>query len=68
MPTAPLHHGWAAAQAMVATASFCSCGEYSSCSVPSELPLPRRSTRNAAMPCCANHPWSMESPTAVRSD
>ena len=34
MPTAPLHHGWAASQAMTSSASSCSCWAYSSDSKP----------------------------------
>ena len=48
MPTLPSHHGWAAIQAMQATASSCSCVVYSSVSTPSESPLPRISTRSTA--------------------
>jgi len=45
MPTLPLHHGWAAAQAMTSQASCSSCAVYSSSINPSESPLPRMSTR-----------------------
>ena len=48
IPTAPVHHGWAASQAMTSTASSCSMGRYSSVSTPSESPLPRWSTRTQA--------------------
>ena len=48
MPTAPVHHGWAASHAMTATASSCSSARYSSVSTPSESPLPRMSTRTQA--------------------
>ncbi len=53
MPTAPLHQGWAAIQAMVSTASSCSCTRYSSSSTPSLSPLPRWSMRIPAMPWAA---------------
>ena len=48
MPTAPVHQGCAAIQAMISTASSCSCWVYSSSRMPSESPEPRRSTRTAA--------------------
>jgi len=48
MPTAPLHHGCAASQAITSSASSCSCWAYSSNNNPSDSPLPRISTRTAA--------------------
>jgi hypothetical protein len=48
IPTAPEHHGCSASQAITSTASSCSCPLYSSVRMPSESPLPRRSTRTAA--------------------
>ena len=48
MPTAPLHQGWAASQAMISSASSCSCWAYSSDNRPSDSPLPRISTRTPA--------------------
>ena len=48
IPTAPLHQGCAAAQAITAQASASSCGVYSSVSSPSLSPDPRRSTRRQA--------------------
>ena len=48
IPVAPVHQGWAASQASTSTASSCSWGRYSSSSTPSELPLPRMSTRTEA--------------------
>ncbi len=48
MPTAPLHHGWLASQAITSSASSSSGWLYSSASTPSDSPLPRMSTRTAA--------------------
>ena len=48
MPTAPVHQGWAASQAMTSTASSSSCWVYSSSMRPSESPVPRMSTRTHA--------------------
>ncbi len=45
MPTAPLHQGCAASQAMAAALSSCSTGRYSSTSSPPESPDPRQSSR-----------------------
>ncbi len=45
MPTVPLHQGCFASQAMISSASSCSCFRYSSASRPSESPLPAMSTR-----------------------
>ena len=41
IPTAPLHHGWEAIQAMASTASSCSWTVYSSVSTPCGVPGPR---------------------------
>ena len=48
MPTAPVHHGCCAIQAMASQMSCCSWGAYSSSMMPSESPLPRRSMRRQA--------------------
>ncbi len=49
MPTAPVHHGWAASQAMTSSASRCSVSVYSpSGRVPPLRPVPRMSTRAPA--------------------
>ncbi len=48
MPTAPVHQGCAASQAITSSASSCSCLVYSSSMSPSESPLPRMSTRTQA--------------------
>ncbi len=48
IPTAPVHHGWAAIQAITSQASDCSWGRYSSSSTPSDSPEPRMSTRTQA--------------------
>ena len=46
IPTAPLHHGWAASHAITSSPSRCSSSEYSkSGGVPSLAPVPRMSTR-----------------------
>ena len=50
IPTAPVHQGCAAAHSHASHASRCCWGEYSSSRTPSELPLPRLSTRMHAMP------------------
>ena len=50
MPTLPLHQSRSASQAMASQMSSCSRTEYSSASVPSESPLPRRSRRTQAKP------------------
>jgi hypothetical protein len=50
MPTRPVHHGWAASQAMTATRSSCSRAGYSSTATPVEEPVPRRSSRHTAYP------------------
>ena len=51
IPVRPSHQGCAAIQASTSSASDSSCSRYSSVSTPSELPLPRRSTRTPANPC-----------------
>ena len=48
MPTAPVHQGCAASQAITSTASSSSCCVYSSRINPSESPAPRMSTRTPA--------------------
>ena len=48
IPTAPVHQGCSASHAITSSASSISCGRYSSCRIPSESPLPRRSTRTPA--------------------
>ena len=48
IPTAPVHHGWAASHSMTATPSSSSCSWYSSRRTPSESPAPHTSTRAAA--------------------
>ena len=48
IPTAPVHHGCSASQAITASTSSASCSEYSSRIRPSESPLPRRSIRTPA--------------------
>ena len=48
MPTFPSHHGWAASQAITSQPSCSSCSVYSSVMMPSELPVPRMSTRAQA--------------------
>ncbi len=48
MPTAPLHQGCLASQAITSTASSCSCCRYSSSISPSLSPVPLISTRIAA--------------------
>src|SRR5919108_309288 len=53
IPTAPLHHGCSASQAMTSSASSRSWGRYSSSRIPSESPVPRRSTRTPAEQRCA---------------
>ena len=54
MPTAPVHHGWPASQAMTASASRCSVSVYSpSGRVPPLRPVPRMSTRAPAYPARA---------------
>ena len=50
IPTAPEHQGWAAIQAITASASESSVSEYSSSKKPSESPVPRMSTRTPAIP------------------
>ena len=45
MPTCPSHQGCSASQAITSSPSSCSCSEYSSSMIPSELPVPRMSTR-----------------------
>ena len=54
MPTAPVHQGCAAIQAITSRQSSCSCGVYSSVQTPSESPVPRMSTRTPAWPWPAN--------------
>ena len=48
MPTAPVHHGWAAIHSITSRQSACSCGVYSSVQTPSDSPVPRMSTRTPA--------------------
>ena len=48
MPTAPVHQGWAAIQAIDSQTSWCSRAVYSSRMTPSESPVPRRSRRTQA--------------------
>ena len=48
MPTAPVHHGCSASQAMTSHRSRCSCSGYSSVASPSDDPVPRTSTRATA--------------------
>ena len=67
MPTAPLHQGCSASQAITSSASSCSCGRYSSSRMPSESPVPRRSTRTPAYPWPAKYGWWYESRFAKAS-
>ena len=50
MPTFPVHQSCAASQAMTSQMSACSCAWYSSSAIPSEEPVPRRSSRQTAKP------------------
>ena len=50
MPTDPFDQGCLASQAMICTPSVSSGTSYSSTMTPSELPVPRMSTRTKATP------------------
>ena len=48
MPTAPVHHSWAASHSITAHRSSASPGGYSATATPSDEPVPRVSSRQTA--------------------
>ncbi len=55
MPTAPVHHGWAASHSTASYPSRVSASVYSSRATPADDPVPRTSSRHRAKPRAASH-------------